>query len=96
MIVEPLVFVADNHETLSVTAQPTVVVTENVVEPEPELTLRLFGLTSKGIVLNAAVTLFAALIVTWQEPVPLHDPLQPANKEPVEGVGVSVTTVTAL
>ncbi len=33
------------------------------------------------------------LMVTTQEPVPLHAPLQPEKVEPVAGVGVNVTTV---
>ena len=46
------------------------------------------------VVLNVAVTLSAALIVTTQLPVPLHPPpLQPANVLPLFGVAVSVTCV---
>jgi len=45
--------------------------------------------------LNVAVTASAALIVTTHEAVPVHAPLQPANAEPVEAVGVSVTCVPA-
>jgi len=43
--------------------------------------------------LNVAVTVFAALIVTVHEPVPLHAPLQPANVEPLPAVRFSVTVV---
>ena len=89
----PSAFVAVNHDALSVTLHPTFVVTVNVVVPAAALTLRLFGLTSNGIVLNVAVTLRAALIVTWHVPVPLHAPLHPANIDPLAGVAVSVTTV---
>jgi hypothetical protein len=46
--------------------------------------------------LNVAVTDFAAVIVTTQEPVPVHAPLQPANVEPAVAVGVSVTDVPLL
>ena len=42
---------------------------------------------------NVAVTAVAALIVTTQEPVPRHAPLQPENVEPEAGVAVSVTAV---
>lgn len=45
------------------------------------------------LVLKVAVTACAAFIVTTQEPVPEHAPLQPANVEPVAAVGVSVTMV---
>ena len=40
-----------------------------------------------------AVTVRAWDIVTWQVPVPLHAPLQPANLEPLAGLAVKVTTV---
>jgi len=45
--------------------------------------------------LNVAVTLSAALIVTVHVPVPLHAafPLHPANVLPLPAVAVSVTTV---
>ena len=42
---------------------------------------------------NDAVTDRRALIVTWQAPVPVQAPLQPAKTEPPPGVGVRVTTV---
>jgi hypothetical protein len=45
------------------------------------------------VALNTAPTLAAAFIVTVQEPVPLHAPLQPAKVEPVPGVAARVTTV---
>jgi hypothetical protein len=49
------------------------------------------------IVVNVAVTLRAALIVTTQLPVPGHDaPLQPAKLLPVFGVAESVTSVPAV
>ena len=35
----------------------------------------------------------ASLIVTVHPPVPLHAPDHPANCEPYEGAGVSVTSV---
>ena len=41
--------------------------------------------------LNVAVTARAAVIDTVQAPVPVHEPLQPANVEPELAAGVSVT-----
>ena len=43
--------------------------------------------------LNVAVTLRAAVIASTQLPVPLHDPLQPANVEPLAAAPVSVNDV---
>ena len=37
------------------------------------------GVVSAGLRSKAAVTLFAASIVNWQAPVPLHAPLQPVS-----------------
>ena len=45
------------------------------------------------VVVNVAVTLVGAVIVSTQVPVPVHAPLQPANDEPTAGVAVKVTTV---
>jgi len=45
---------------------------------------------------NVAVTLWAAVIVTAQLPVPVQAPLQPVNVEPVAGVAVRVTFVPRL
>jgi len=42
---------------------------------------------------KAAVTDFAASIVTEQEPVPVQAPLQPVKVEPVDGAAVKVTAV---
>src|SRR5258706_538726 len=44
-------------------------------------------------VANAAVTLFAELIVRTHEPVPEQAPLHPANTEPEAGVADTVTDV---
>ena len=46
--------------------------------------------------MKLAVTLRACVIVTWQEPIPLHAPDQPANVSPLAGVAVSVTLVPLL
>ena len=43
------------------------------------------------LVLNVAVTDRDAVIDSTQLPVPLHEPLQPANVEPLAAVAVSVT-----
>jgi hypothetical protein len=43
-----------------------------------------------------AVTDFAASIVTWQVPVPVHAPLQPEKIDPDAGVAVSVTEAPEL
>jgi hypothetical protein len=45
--------------------------------------------------LKFADTVVSPLIVTLQEPVPLHAPDQPANVEADPGASVSVTTVPA-
>ncbi len=45
-----------------------------------------------GSSVNVAVTDLAALIVTWQAPLPLQAPLQLANLESELGVGVRATT----
>jgi hypothetical protein len=42
---------------------------------------------------NVAVTLWAAFMVTAQEPLPEHAPLQPEKNDPAAAVGLSVTTV---
>ena len=57
--------------------------------PSPERT------TVSRLISNAAVTVFAASIVTWQVPVPEHAPHQPTNARFELGVAVSVTTVPA-
>src|ERR1035441_9884051 len=49
-----------------------------------------------GLLVNVAVTDFAALIVTSQLPAPVHAPDQPANVEPAAAVAVSVTSVPSL
>ena len=46
--------------------------------------------------MNVAVTLAAALIVTLQEPVPLHAPDHPVKRDPEAARAVSVTVVPDL
>src|SRR5215213_8578159 len=46
-----------------------------------------------GSRLNVAVTVRAWSIVTVHAPVPVHAPAQPANSNPAEAAGVSVTIV---
>jgi hypothetical protein len=43
------------------------------------------------LVLNVAVTERDAVIDNTQLPVPVHEPLQPANVEPLAGAAVNVT-----
>ena len=45
------------------------------------------------LVLKVAVTLRAAVIDNTQLPVPEHEPLQPANVDPLAAAAVSVTDV---
>jgi len=57
--------------------------------PLPDLaTVRLYLFRVK-----AAVTDFAAVMVTEQAPVPVQAPLQPVKVEPVDGAVVKVTEV---
>jgi hypothetical protein len=46
-------------------------------------------------VLKVAVTFASALKVIEQAPVPLHDPPQPVNVDPLDGVGVKLIDVPA-
>src|ERR1051326_8040489 len=46
-----------------------------------------------GFKLKVALTDFAASMVTLHAPVPLQEPLQPANVEPESGVAAKLTTV---
>jgi hypothetical protein len=61
--------------------------------------ITLVGLTvieesaAGGLELKAALTDFAAFMVTLQAPVPLQAPLQPANVESESGAAVKLTTV---
>jgi len=95
--VEPAAGVA-----VSVTAVPLAKAAEQVAPhemPAGELEIvplpapAFVRLSVKGCSANVAVTLWAALIVTVQVPVPVQPPLQPVNVEPVAGVAVSVTAV---
>ena len=68
---------------------------ELVIVPLPVPVLLIFN-EYCGIALNVAVTLFAALMLTAQVPVPLHGPPQPANVEPLAGLAVKVIDVPLL
>jgi len=57
-------------------------------EPDPPT-----ATASEGSVLNVAVTLRSALIVTVHFPVPEQPPLQPENVDPAAGLALSVTFV---
>src|ERR1700677_681840 len=52
--------------------------------------LKLFGFW-----VNVAVTDWFSVMVTWQEPVPLQAPLQPAKLQPGAGLAFRVTGVLA-
>src|SRR6185369_2933089 len=69
-----------------------------VDEPPPPLEPLPFEppdpLPPVGLRLKLAVTVSAALIVTWQAPVPVQPaPFQPAKSESEDGVAVRVTEV---
>src|ERR1041385_5439082 len=71
----------------------------NVTVPLDEFPpITLVGLTvikesaAGGIALKVAPTDFAASMVTLHAPVPLQEPLQPADVEPVSGVAAKFTT----
>jgi len=63
-----------------------------VPEPSPAFATLSVKLGSSE---NAAPTVFAASIVTWQLPVPVQAPLQPAKAEPLAALAVSATTEPA-
>jgi len=78
-----------SNRTLHAAPQPT--------PPGPVLTLPVPApavaiVSANCLTFQVAVTVRAWLMVTWQLPVPVHAPLQPANTDPVPGVAVSVTT----
>ena len=60
-----------------------------VTVPRPVPDLLTFRATATMV--NEAVTLCAAVMLTTQLPVPVHAPLQPEKVLPVVGVAVSVT-----
>jgi len=45
------------------------------------------------LILKVAVATIFAFMVMVQGPVPLHDPVQPAKKDPFAGTAVSLTCV---
>jgi hypothetical protein len=47
-------------------------------------------------VLKVAVTVVSALMVIWQDPVPVQAPLHPAKEDPAAGAAVRVTGVPEL
>jgi hypothetical protein len=60
------------------------------------LTVSAWGITGGGVKVKVAVTLRAWVILTVQEPVPLHpSPLQPTNVDPLAAAAVNVTLVPA-
>src|SRR5436190_1282890 len=60
-----------------------------VTDPDP-----FTGTPSVWVIgVNVAVTVWSAVMVTEQGPVPVQAPVQPVNAKPVAGVGVSATTV---
>jgi hypothetical protein len=66
--------------------------------PVPAFCTVIDGPVGGGVVamLNAALTVAAAFIVTVHAPVPLQAPVQPAKVEPLVAAGVSVTSVAWL
>jgi hypothetical protein len=65
-------------------------------EPEPEPTTDTVNVWVATVaVVNVAVTLWSALIVTEHEPVPEQAPVQPVNVDPAAGVAASDTEVPA-
>jgi hypothetical protein len=66
---------------------------DEVTVPVPVPALVTTRLELTGMSVKAALTDLAALIVTWQEPVPVQAPLQPAKVETGSAVAVRVTTV---
>jgi hypothetical protein len=65
-----------------------------VTVPEPAPDRSTVSVCKIGV--NVAVTVVAALIVTWQVLVPVQPPpLHPANSEPAVGAAVKVTRVPA-
>jgi hypothetical protein len=64
-----------------------------VIVPVSSIRYHAFNAGSVPVVVNVAVTLWAALSVTAHVPVPVHAPLQPPKVLPASGVAVSVTLV---
>lgn len=64
----------------------------NAAEEESKRTVR----ARRQFAVKLAKAFFAASIVTWQVPTPVHAPLQPEKKDPSLAVGVRVTVVPAV
>mgnify|MGYP007103403757 CR=1 FL=1 len=72
---------------------PVIVTVSDVVGLDGVTVIDVASRSGCPDVLKTAPTLFAALIETEQEPVPLHAPDQPAKAEPDAALAVSVTVV---
>jgi hypothetical protein len=67
-------------------------VSDDVTVPEPEPDFDTFKV-NVGITSNRAVTFRAVVMETVHVLVPRHAPVQPTNRDPGEGVAVSLTVV---
>jgi hypothetical protein len=65
---------------------------DEVTVPAPLPDFVTLRLELTGTRVKVAATDRAALIVTWQEAVPVHAPLQPAKLETASAAAVRVTT----
>jgi hypothetical protein len=63
-----------------------------VTVPEPSPFLRTVSVSTLGVVVNCATTVWLTLITVTQAPVPLHPPpLQPTKVDPLAAAALSVT-----
>jgi hypothetical protein len=63
------------------------------VKVSPHKKLVLFAVSEQLVAVKFAVTDLSAVMLTTQDPVPVHAPDQPVNALPLAAVGVSVTCV---